>query len=699
VGDVTQEAKRIVFDRILIGLGEGAMMQAVTFESPGLSKTEEMLMSRSSLCQRQVHLDFHTSPAIPDVGADFDARAFARTMRRAHVNSVTVFAKCHHGHLYYNTKHPARHPGLRKGFDLLVGQVEALHGEGIRAPIYISVQCDEFAANAHPEWIALNPDNTRVAPSPLAAGWQILDMSSPYVDYLADQTAEVLRRFKPVDGLFFDMCWNQPSVSRWAIAGMTRAGLDPEQETDRQRYAADVSASYMERLYRLVRRHAPKATVHFNSRPLTGLPRDLPWLTHVEIEALPTGGWGYLYFPKNVRYVRQFPRPYMGMTARFHKSWADFGGLKPDAALKYEVCQMLAHGAACSIGDQLHPRGSTDRAAYDLIGRAYAHAEACEPWTDGAVPVTQIGVFRAVTPGYHEKPGSANDGVVRMLTQLKLQFDLIDPAAALQRYELLVLPDEVAVDAALVARLRRYIKGGGKLLLSGTSGLDANLKPLLPEAGVRVTGHSPFSATYLRFGHEINRDVPPADHVMYERGLRIQPGVGATVLARVVEPYFERSYRHFSSHQQTPARPRPSAFAAAVRCGNVISIAYPVFKAYAAHGNIPYRLLVRNCIDLLLTDRLVDVQGPSTLEVTVMKQARRTIVHFLQFVAERRTQDLDIVEDVVPLHDVPVSIRTGRPPRRVYLAPSGEKVPFTYAAGRVRVIVPRIEGHQMLVVE
>ena len=38
---------------------------------------------------RQVHLDFHTSPAIPEVGADFDAEAFADRLVAARVNSVT----------------------------------------------------------------------------------------------------------------------------------------------------------------------------------------------------------------------------------------------------------------------------------------------------------------------------------------------------------------------------------------------------------------------------------------------------------------------------------------------------------------------------------------------------------------------------------------------------------------------------------
>ncbi len=89
---------------------------------------------KTTLPSRQVHLDFHTAPQIPDVGAEFDAEAFGDTMTRAHVNSVTVFAKCHHGHLYYNTNRPERHPGLRADLDLLERQVEALHQRGIRLP-------------------------------------------------------------------------------------------------------------------------------------------------------------------------------------------------------------------------------------------------------------------------------------------------------------------------------------------------------------------------------------------------------------------------------------------------------------------------------------------------------------------------------------------------------------------------------------
>ncbi|MCX7048892.1 MAG: alpha-L-fucosidase [Candidatus Sumerlaeota bacterium] len=176
-----------------------------------------MKMKSDTFAKRWIHLDFHTGPDIPDVGRDFDPEEFAAIMDEARVDACTVFAKCHHGHLYYETKHPARHPHLKPGLNLLGEQIEALHSRGIRAPIYLSVQCDEFAANTHPEWIALHPDGRQVKHGgPFNAAWQILDMSSPYQDYLAEQLAEVLKKFAPVDGIFMDMCWDQP-MRRWWI--------------------------------------------------------------------------------------------------------------------------------------------------------------------------------------------------------------------------------------------------------------------------------------------------------------------------------------------------------------------------------------------------------------------------------------------------------------------------------------------------
>lgn len=654
------------------------------------------------LAFRQVHLDFHTSPLIPDVGRDFDAKAFARTMRQAHVNSVTVFAKCHHGQLYFKTNHPARHPALSPKLDLLRQQVNALHAEGIRAPIYISVQCDEYAANVHPEWVATRPDTGQVkwGNAAFAAGWQILDMSSPYQEYLAEQAEEILGKFDPVDGIFFDMCWDQPSCSKWAVAGMKNAGLEPESEEDRKAYANQVSQAYMARFYKMVKRANPAATVYFNGRPMHALPADSRWQTQVEIEALPTGGWGYMYFAKNVRVARNFDRPYLGMTARFHKSWADFGGLKPYAGLEYETSQMMAHGARCSIGDQLPPRGVLDPAAYELIGRAYQRVEEREPWLADARPVTQIGLFNL--PAAFSTQGSisgTDEGAVRMLTQLRHQFDVVSPESDLRPYELIILPDSFRVDATLARKISAYLKTGGKLLATGTAGLTEDAQEtVIKELPIQPAGMSPFTTTYIRFDQALAADVPPTDHVMYDRGVRAIPIRGADVLARVVEPYFERAWDHFSSHFQTPPAD-VTAYPAALQKGGVAYISFPIFSAFAQHGNYPYRLLVGKILNRLLPKPLLRAGGPTGLETTIMRQRERTIVHLLSYSPERRTPQLDIIEDVIPLFEIPISVRSPKRVQQVYVAPEQTHVPFSYQNGYVELILPELRGHALVVLE
>jgi hypothetical protein len=94
------------------------------------------MSSQVTLPLRQVHLDFHTSPYIPDLFSEFDADIFADTLARTHVNSVTIFAKCHHGMSYFPTKMGTPHPALH-GRDAVGEMIAALHARGMQAPIYL----------------------------------------------------------------------------------------------------------------------------------------------------------------------------------------------------------------------------------------------------------------------------------------------------------------------------------------------------------------------------------------------------------------------------------------------------------------------------------------------------------------------------------------------------------------------------------
>jgi hypothetical protein len=650
------------------------------------------------LPRRMIHLDFHTAPSIPDVGRDFDPETFARAFADAEADSVCVFAKCHHGMLYFDTRRPERHPGLPPGLDLLGAEIDALHRRGIRAPVYLSVQCDERAADEHPDWAALDPEGRPlVMPGPNGAGWRVLDMSSPYQDYLADQLREVLDRFAPVDGLFFDMCWDQPSASPHAARAMEARGLDPRSARDRAAHARAVAHGYMRRFRGMVdqacRGHAP-AWVWFNSRPKVGLDQERELLNHLNVECLPTGGWGYAYYPYVSRYVRPLGLPSVSHTGRFHRSWGDFGGLKPEAALRYECCQMMSQGMGVGVGDQLHPRGTLDQPAYRMIGRVFGYVRSCEPWTAGGRILGDVAVI--VDPARGDAPGPAGLGITRCLQELRQQFDLLPPSADLGEYALVIVPEMGPMDPALARRLEVRLAAGGAVLVCGAAALDAAGAPALTGLGISCEGASPFSVAYFTPGELASESLPPMAHAIYERTLRMRPTADARALCPVVEPYFEREPGRFSSHAQTPPN-AVSPYAAAIQRGNAITVAFPVFEAYGRHGSLACRELLRACIDRLLPRPLLRAGGPACLETSVVRMDGWTTVHLVSFPPIRKTADLDVVEDPLPLVDVPLSLRLPRPPSRVFTAPALRELPFEWRDGRAETRVTCLDGHVMVV--
>ena len=155
-------------------------------------------------------------------------------------NSVTCFARCHHGYIYYDTQvNPERrHPHLQR--NLLAEQIEACHRRDIRVPIYTTVQWDHFTAEQHPEWLALDADGKVQGTPPYEAGfYRNLCVNSPYFDFLTAHVQEILETF-PVDGFFFDIVNPLDDSSRWTRDAMQASGLDPADRAARVKYGRTV---------------------------------------------------------------------------------------------------------------------------------------------------------------------------------------------------------------------------------------------------------------------------------------------------------------------------------------------------------------------------------------------------------------------------------------------------------------------------
>ncbi|NQT86679.1 beta-galactosidase trimerization domain-containing protein [bacterium] len=642
---------------------------------------------------RQIHLDFHTSEHIAGVGSQFDPDEFVAGLKLGHVDSINVFAKGHHGWSYHPTEVGAMHPTLE--FDLLGAMIEACHGADILIPTYVSVGWDEKSAREHPEWREARPDGQLAGADPLTPGWKPLCFHSPYLDYVIAQTEEVVRNYD-CDGAWLDIISQGECCCPTCLTGMREQGLDPHVQADRRAYADQALLRYYERMTTAVHAIRPGLPIFHNSGHIPRGKREVyPYFTHFELESLPTGGWGYDHFPISARYAATTGKDFLGMTGKFHTTWGEFGGYKNPVALQYECAAMLAWGSKCCVGDQLHPNGRIDAETYRIIGQAYAQVAEREPWCRGAKPASEAAILSVEAVGRRDRGNDAPDvGAARVLLEKQVNFDVIDTAADLGQYRLLILPDVIPLDDdALRAKVQAFVDGGGTLVLSGTSGMNAEGTEFLIDVGAKPIGPSPWQPDYVDMP-----DGPVASpFVLYERAQRVRP-TDAETLATVWRPYFNREARHFCSHQHTPPS-EPAGYPAVVRKGQVIYFAHPVFTDYRNKGQQVARDYVWGVIERVLGRLDVEVGLPSMGRVSLLRQEaeKRSVLHLLYAVPITRGQGIQVIEDVVPLFDVPVSIRGTV--SKVSLAPSGEELPFYHVDGRIEFRVPELELHQMVVLD
>ena len=670
-------------------------------------------MNALPLRYRQIHLDFHTSPHCQDVGVDFDADDFARTLQEAHVNAINIFAKCHHGYSYYPTKVGTVHPGLQ--FDLLGAQLEALHRAGIVCPIYVSILWDELAGQQHPEWVIVDKDGRVASRAPLsnAWGWTTLDISTGYADYVMEQVTELANMYE-VDGFWFDICFPKPNYSPWGQEQMRAAGVPLDDDHAVWEFARRKQERFFSRLSQHVKSLAPAATIYYNGTIKRDMRRIADYATHFEVESLPTSGtWGYLHYPVMARQARTYSKPIIGMTGRFHNFWGDFGGIKTTDQMLYECAVVVAAGGRISIGDQLHPRGRLDPAVYRLVGAVYARIEALEPWLVDATPTAEAAVL-ALGPLEDQVDGIGTqspdaEGAIQMFIELGIQCDLIDAAADLTNYRLVVLPDGAQVDETLAAKLDAYVANGGALIFSGTAARPADGQSfVLAEAPVRYVEPAPTTPSYLRptgFAPLSNSELADDyDYAFYGQAHVVEALPGAIRYGDLRRAYFNRTWATFMGHQHAPVERSLNA-PIAVRRGKVLYLAAPLFSGYQKWDYWAYRAMVDALLSELLPGRLLYPQAPGWVECSLHVQPaaadhpHRNILHLVAYQPRRTLQHIPHVDQAGTVTDLSVRVRSAQNPARVYLAPDNDDIPYTFADGYVTITLPRLKTHAVVAIE
>ncbi len=651
------------------------------------------------LASRQVHLDFHTSEFLPDIGKAFDKKQFQKAIKLGKLNSITVFAECHHGWSYYPTKYGKMHPNL--DFDLMGEMIEAAHEIGVRIPIYITVGWSANDAKTRPEWLQKDKDGKKMitvgdinaSPDdkrPLGS-WIYLCPNESYAQHIYNQTREVCENY-PVDGVFYDICYYRDCYCDLCLEQMEKRGYDREKPEDVRAYGTVKWQEFCAGCVSVIKEVQPEATVFFNGGANIYDKEWHEYQTHFEIEDLPTFWGGYDKMPLRAKYHAKSGKYYLGMTGKFHTQWGEFGGFKPPEALTYEIAYMMAYGARCSVGDQLHPNARMDEETYRIIGEAYGYAEKIEDYCFDGRETSNLGILLS---GDHK----SDEGLASILLENQYDFDVLADFSEIDKYDMLILPDKVFLTEEEAGLLDSYLASGKRLMCTHMSGMDKEAGGFLLKQDLRLVEKAEFENDYIRFSDLVSDNMVTSPLLCYQPALKVETG-SKNLTGTIIDPYFNRTYARYSSHINTPYNLDSEKYPAGFYEGNFVYLAHPVCSMYKEYGTQYHKDYFMKALKLVYKNPRLEIDMPSGGRVSLMDQAEksRLVLHALYAQPIERGV-VSVIEDMPTLHNIKTKVRADRQIKRVYMPLTGVDLDFAQEDGRVSFEIPELTMHAVVVLD
>ena len=297
-----------------------------------------------------------------------------------------------------------------------------------------------------------------------------------------------------------------------------------------------------------------------------------------------------------------------------------------------------------------------------------------------------------------------DDGAVRILLESKFAFDVLDPQSDFSPYRLLILPDVIRVGPELKSKIEAYVAGGGRVLMTGRSGLDEAAGGFVFDIGAEWLGASPLTGggDYLLPVPELRASFVDDPLYIYDPAQQIRATTGRS-LGDIYDPYFDRAPNHFSGHINTPNKPDPSGRHVGVEKGGFVYLAHPLFGTYKRIGAVAVLEIAERAIAHALgRPRMIETSLPRAGRATLRRQdaEKRDVLHLLHATPALRgaigPNNIQPIQDLVTLKDLSVSIEAVDPVVAVRLVPEADSLSFDQNHGRVSFVVPSVTGHQMV---
>lgn len=640
-----------------------------------------------------VHLDFHTSQYIKNIGEKFNADDFGQTLKNANVDEITLCAKCHHGYCYYPSKIGTVHPNLK--FDLLGEQIKACRKYGIKVIVYITGAWSVLDYKNNPSWRAKDLSGKEIVlqkgvvidkESLIGAArpeclWELLCLNGDYGEHIKQLSKEVCELYNP-DGLFYDIfCLDYPCTCEYCQSGMEARGLDTNSAKDIKQYMFEARKALMDNLKAILLQHNPQGTIFFNSgctEVEVPIYHDAP--THFEIENLPSATNEYDLFINKSKFFKRMNKDVICMTGKFHYNWGEFGGYKKQEALLCEVVYSMMNGDKLSIGDQLHPDGKLDTYTYALIGESFSYAKKIEPYC-----FHDMATNLAVIPSCDQ---STNLGFLKILLEKQVDYDVIYEKDNLFAYDCIIALPNSIIKKDFARQLIDFSKKG-KLVIIGDAAKNFDF--------FEDAHFSEFDVDYIVPDQmRLLSKYRDTAFLAYNAGYYIKTPNNAKVLASIDIPFFNRTMEKFCGHLNTPNRGECISSPAAAVKGNILFIAHDLGKMYLEYGMTLHKDYFIECLKEVYTPLVECLPSYSSIRVKLLKQdEKKYFLHIFNFQATQRGKVL-VVEDILPIFELKVKVKLKDKIKNIKDCLDAEEIKFEQFEGYVQVNINKLEMHKVI---
>lgn len=277
--------------------------------------------------------------------------------------------------------------------------------------------------------------------------------------------------------------------------------------------------------------------------------------------------------------------------------------------------------------------------------------------------------------------------MAKILLEGGLDYQVVFPKEELlAKYDCIIVPNGTRPDPEFKEKLTEFAREH-VLVLLGDAIQHFDL-------GIKYIGKSDCDVDYIHCSNGISKQTISTPLLCNESCHRVFAERGI-VLARIHEPYFNRTYAHYCGHKNTPNKTEPAEYPGIVRVENVLYFAHDFGVLYGRYGSFYHR-------DIFLT-ALKEVYEPTVCvnglmsggRVRLLEDEQAYYLHLLYALPLQRGEGL-ILEDFPQLNHLIIRLRCNVRIQSVLLQPQNQALPFLQEGNNVRLHLKKLRSHQVI---